>query len=113
MSNPALLDRFKIVTVPGGFSYGDDIASGKILANQLRMHLGGALRRFVERGGLLLGICNGFQVLVKAGVLPGADMDGKVTVTFNDSGRYEDRWVYLEPACEHCVFVKRGQRMRL
>src|SRR5215813_5355813 len=61
ITEPHILDEVQIVTVPGGFSYGDDIASGKILANQLRLHLGDPLRRFVERGGLLLGICNGFQ----------------------------------------------------
>src|SRR5438552_2795010 len=112
MAKSEMLEEVQIVTIPGGFSYGDDIASGKILANQLRHHLGDPLRRFVQRGGLLLGICNGFQVLVKAGFLPGSELDGKVTVTFNDSGRYEDRWVYVEPACDHCAFLCPGQRLR-
>jgi len=113
IAQPAALDEMQIVTVPGGFSYGDDIASGRILANQLKRHLGDPLRRFVDRGGLLLGICNGFQALVKAGLLPGAEFANRVTVTYNDSGRYEDRWVYVEATCDHCAFVQRGQRLRL
>lgn len=113
IETPAMLERFHIVTVPGGFSYGDDIASGKILAARLSLHLGDALRGFVQRGGLLLGICNGFQVLVKAGLLPGPGLERRVTITHNDSGRYEDRWVWLETTCDHCAFLRRGQRWRV
>lgn len=69
-SEPQRLKQFQILTIPGGFSYGDDISAGRIFAAQLARHLGDALRQFVERGGLVLGICNGFQVLVKAGMLP-------------------------------------------
>ena len=110
---PAMLNDMQVVTVPGGFSYGDDIASGKILANQLANHLGEPLRAFVDRGGLLFEICNGFQVLVKSGLLPGAPFAGRVTITHNDSGRYEDRWVYLEAATDRCPFLRRGERWRL
>jgi len=67
--SPSLLDDFQIFCIPGGFSYGDDIASGRILALELTVRLGDTLRRFHERGGLVLGICNGFQVLLQTGLL--------------------------------------------
>ena len=110
VEDPDLFSAHHILVLPGGFSYGDDIASAKVLANELRFALGDALRRFVEDGKLILGICNGFQVLVKSGLL-GADESGqsRVTLSFNDSGRYEDRWVYLKAAESKCVFVKPGE----
>ena len=67
-SNPAMLDHVQIVTIPGGFSYGDDIAAGTILAQRITLDMADSLRRLVERGGGVLGICNGFQALVKAGL---------------------------------------------
>src|SRR5690606_11172716 len=95
--------------IPGGFSFGDDIASGKILANRLRYRLGDHLKRFIAEGKLVIGICNGFQVMVKMGILPLDDGDFKqeVTLTHNDSGRFEDRWVRLgvEPDTK-CVWLK-------
>ena len=66
-----MLNEYQILVVPGGFSYGDDVAAGKILANQLKHHLYENVRQFIDAGKLVLGICNGFQVLVKAGLLPG------------------------------------------
>ena len=106
------LSEYHILALPGGFSYGDDIASGKILANELRLRLGADIRRFIDDGKLIIGICNGFQVLVKAGILPGfaapAERDGfqqEVTLTCNDSGRFEDRWVHLKPDGK-CVWTK-------
>jgi len=103
------LDRYQILAVPGGFSYGDDIASGKVLANRMKTHLSEALARFVERGCLVLGICNGCQVLVKYGLLgrPAGGAGRQVlTVWFNDSNRYEDRWVHLRVEGERCVFTR-------
>lgn len=108
IESPSLLDRFQVMAVPGGFSYGDDISSGRILGNQLRHHLGDNIRRFVDRGGLVIGICNGFQVLVRMGLLPGEDSPVKVTLTLNETGRYEDRWVYLRGETDRCPFVERG-----
>ncbi len=64
------LSDYQIMVIPGGFTYGDDIAAGKVLANELRLKLGEDMPRFIEGGGLILGICNGFQVLVKTGILP-------------------------------------------
>ena len=71
---PGLLDGFGAVAVPGGFSYGDDIAGGKVLAVEVGQTLGEAFQRLLERGGLVLGICNGFQVLIKSGLLPGPEV---------------------------------------
>jgi phosphoribosylformylglycinamidine synthase I len=105
---PELLRDFQILVIPGGFSFGDDIASGKVLAVKLRAHLFEPLCDFVDRGRLVLGICNGFQALVKLGLLPNLAGDGRqdVTLTFNDSGRFEDRWVYLRvDAASRCIFT--------
>lgn len=108
------LARAQIIAVPGGFSYGDDIASGKVLANELRFRLVESLKKFVADGKLIIGICNGFQVLVKAGLLPGLK-GGKVltTLTGNDCGHFEDRWVHLKADDSPCVFVKPGEDVYL
>jgi phosphoribosylformylglycinamidine synthase len=93
---PHALDDFAILTIPGGFSYGDDLGAGRIFATRLGSVLGDALRRFHARGGLILGICNGFQVLVKAGLLPGGPVACAATLTHNESGHFESRWVRLK-----------------
>lgn len=98
-----LLDGYQVLALPGGFSYGDDIASGKLLANELRYRLEDEIRRFKAEGKLIIGICNGFQVLVKAGLLPGTKHEA--TLTNNDSGKFEDRWVYLKSDDSCCVFL--------
>lgn len=116
IENKSLLDEFQIIVIPGGFSYGDDVAAGKILANQIVHHLFEPLQRFIEQGKLVLGICNGFQVLVKTGILPGdgsGQQQQEVTITNNDSGKYEDRWVYLAPQTDRCVFIEPGRRIYL
>ncbi|MFH1190080.1 MAG: phosphoribosylformylglycinamidine synthase I [Candidatus Omnitrophota bacterium] len=95
------LDDYQILAIPGGFTYGDDIASGKILANELKFKHEGALRKFIKSGKIMIGICNGFQVLVKAGLLPDLAGTGNTvesTLTLNDSDKFEDRWVYLKRA---------------
>ena len=117
IENKDLLDDYQILVFPGGFSYGDDVAAGKILANQVVHHLYEPLRTFVDNGKLVLGICNGFQVLVKSGLLPGIDTgnatQSPVTITYNDCGKFEDRWVYLEPISSKCVFIEQGRRIYL
>ncbi|MHC4431227.1 MAG: phosphoribosylformylglycinamidine synthase I [Planctomycetota bacterium] len=116
IENKNMLDEFQIVVIPGGFSYGDDVAAGKILANQIVHHLFEPLQRFIEQGKLVLGICNGFQVLVKTGILPGngsAQEPQEVTIANNDSGKFEDRWVYLSPQTENCVFIEPGRQIYL
>lgn len=110
IDEPSRLDSFQILAVPGGFSFGDDIASGKVLANKLRYRMGDAFLRFAGSDRLIIGICNGFQVLVRLGVLP----DGRegmnrprVTLTHNDSGKFEDRWVRLAVNPHSpCVFTR-------
>ncbi|MFC1918210.1 phosphoribosylformylglycinamidine synthase I [Chloroflexota bacterium] len=107
---------YQILAIPGGFTYGDDIAAGKVLANELKLKLGEDITRFVEAGGLIIGICNGFQVMVKAGILPEPGRRGiaKVTLTNNDSGRFECRWVYLEVNQQSpCIFTRGIERMYL
>ena len=99
------LKKYHILAIPGGFSYGDDIESGRIFGNELKIKLGGELSKFISDGKLIIGICNGFQILVKAGLLPGQLNDQeskadtyaqKATLTNNDSGKFEDRWVHLK-----------------
>ncbi len=116
IEDKTLLDKFQIIVFPGGFSYGDDVAAGIILANQIRHHLYEPLRKFIDDGKLVLGISNGFQVLVKTGILPGnhmADNHQEVTITYNDSGKFEDRWVYLAPQTDKCVFIEPGLHIYL
>ena len=94
------LADYQILAIPGGFTYGDDVASGKILANELRLKLLNEITAFVQEGNLVIGICNGFQILVKARLLPAIDGLGgrqEATLTFNDSGKFEDRWIRLRP----------------
>ncbi len=98
MEQKIKLSEYDILAIPGGFSYGDDIASGKVLANELRYKLYDQIRTFSASGKPVIGICNGFQVLVKSGLLPGfetIDQELQATLSFNDSAKFEDRWVYL------------------
>jgi phosphoribosylformylglycinamidine synthase len=109
-------DRFRdygCFIVPGGFSYGDDLGSGRVFANELRLRLLDPIREFVRAGKLVLGICNGFQVLVKSGLLPDPLADGPptVTLTVNDSGRFGDRWIRLKPMTAKCAWVASGDEL--
>jgi len=104
------LSPYHILAIPGGFSYGDDIAAGKILANELKYRLREPMEQFVTDGKLIIGICNGFQVMVKAGLLPGFNgiSDTQETTLYtNDSGKFECRWVYLKHVDDDkCVFTR-------
>ncbi len=110
------LSDYQIMVIPGGFTYGDDIAAGKVLANELKLKLGEGIPRFVEAGGLILGICNGFQVLAKAGILP-EPVDGNsplLTLVTNDSGKFECRWIHLKVNKQSpCVFTHGIDKMYL
>ncbi len=110
------MSAYQILAFPGGFSFGDDIASGKVLASKVRARLGDEVERFVDAGNLVIGICNGFQVLAKYGLVPRLDPGRPaqtVTVTFNDSGRFEDRWVSLRAESSRCVFTAGIERIDL
>ncbi len=114
LDDPKITERFQILCFPGGFSYGDDIAAGRILANQVRHHLADALHQFRDAGKLMLGICNGFQILVKSGILIADDSEGApATLTWNKSGMYTDRWVHLRVDGDRSVFLKGIQSMFL
>ena len=109
VSKEKKLNEYQILMIPGGFTYGDDISAGRIMANEIRVKLGVEIKKFVDDGKLVLGVCNGFQVLVKTGILPGfPDQTGQpVTLTNNDSGKFECRWVYLKINKKSpCVFTK-------
>lgn len=111
---PRLLQRYQILVVPGGFSYGDDVAAGKILAVELTHFLGEALRRFRDAERLVLGICNGFQTLLKAGLLIPPDEDGPLaTLAHNMQGKFEDRWVYLQAVPGKCPFLTGYTRLHV
>lgn len=101
------LKDFQILALPGGFSYGDDVASGKIWAIELISFLKDEIIQFRQKGGLIIGICNGFQVLVRTGLLPFGNL-GKMDVTLapNDSGHFECRWIKLQTEKSPCVFLQ-------
>lgn len=101
------LERFQILAIPGGFSYGDDIASGKLLANELIASFTDDLTRFVAKGKPVIGICNGFQVLVQSGLLPGGTLGkSEAVLTANDSGHFECRWVHTRVEKSPCVWTR-------
>lgn len=104
------MDDYQIAVFPGGFSYGDDIAAGRVMAIEFKYKLGEKTKKFIDDGKLVMGICNGFQVLVKLGLLPGLDgddADQSTPLLTNDSGMFEDRWVYLDVDPDSpCIFTK-------
>ena len=116
IERPQLLDDYQVLTIPGGFSYGDDISAGRVLAVQLERHLLGRIRDFIDAGKLVLGICNGFQVLVKAGLLPDRAGNGSkrvCTITYNDPPGFQDRWIRLQANDTPCVFLEPGRHYEL
>ena len=106
------LSNYDILAVPGGFSFGDHLGSGRLMGNRMRFSLRDELSNFIRQGKPIIGICNGFQVLVKTGLLPGPDGNEpdfiqRASLTLNDSGRYEDRWVTLEfNQNSNCIWTK-------
>lgn len=116
IENPSLMNDYQILAVPGGFSYGDDIAAGRIFANQLMLSLEGALHDFVAKKKPVIGICNGFQILVKTDILPGG-LAGKTgqtcTLTENDCRHFIDHWVKLERKSNKCIWTKNLTQLEL
>ena len=112
--SPDALRACQILVVPGGFSYGDDVAAGKLLAAQFQHHLADAVREFRDADKLVLGICNGFQAVLKAGLLMPADEDGPLaTLAHNESAKFEDRWSHLKVASAVSPFLTGIERMYL
>ena len=111
------LNRFHILAVPGGFSFGDHLGSGRLLGNRMRFSLREQLTEFIADKKPIIGICNGFQVLVKTGLLPGKeipDFEQTASLTLNNSGRYENRWVTLDFDSEsNCIWTKGLTRMEI
>ncbi len=89
IAKPSVLQTAQILVFGGGFSYGDDTGAGKAYGNRVKQHLGAEIEKFLSRDTLLIGICNGFQIITSAGILPGA-------LIANDMPRYSARWVDLE-----------------
>lgn len=113
-ANSNLFKDFQIFVIPGGFTYGDDAGAGTLLALQLHHFLGDALREFRDQGKLILGICNGFQVLLKSGLLLPHDEEGPIaTLTQNVGGRYLDTWVHLRAFPSNCPFLAAIDRLTL
>jgi phosphoribosylformylglycinamidine synthase I len=123
--NKTLLTNCNLLVVPGGFSYADALGAGKLLALDLASYLADEISAFVDSGKPVIGICNGFQALVKSGILPGASFrtertlserqrdevvaearEGEVTLTFNAKGHFECRWVNLAPVSQTCIWTK-------
>jgi phosphoribosylformylglycinamidine synthase len=114
LEEPGRVADYQVLCVPGGFSYGDDIGAGRILGNQIQHHLAGALEEFRAAGKLILGVCNGFQILMKTNLLVAPDAKGATaTLTLNDSGKFEARWVRLRVEPNRCVFLQGIQEMEL
>ncbi len=101
LTEDALASRYRVLAFPGGFSFGDDLTSGKVLALKIRHGLNWDLNRFAARGGLVLGICNGFQALIRLGVF-----GGDLSITHNAQGKFIDTWVELKTEGERCVWLK-------
>jgi phosphoribosylformylglycinamidine synthase len=103
------LEKYQILMFPGGFSFGDDLGSGRVLANKFRYNLREDLTKFINSEKLILGICNGFQILVKMGVLPAFDgtyFTQTVSLIGNKSGQFEDRWITLKPVKSRCIWTQ-------
>lgn len=100
------LEDYEMMAIPGGFSYGDDIAAGILLGNQLKYVIKGQMKKFVDEGKPVIGICNGFQALVRAGMLPYFGPQS-ATLAGNDCGSFQDRWVYLKHVNKgKCLFTR-------
>src|SRR5215207_2438414 len=118
--NKALLSDVQLLVIPGGFSYADALGAGKLLALDLASYFANEISAFIASGKPVIGICNGFQALVKSGILPGepspkteggkrteaVEVGGRATLTFNVQGHFECRWVTLKPVSQTCIWTK-------
>lgn len=109
MENPEIILTFDILGFAGGFSFGDHLGSGLVFAQLFKKFCGETLKRFINLGNPVIGICNGFQVLVKMGVLPNlkGNWEREVSLIHNDSGTFEDSWISLEvEQNSRCIWTK-------
>lgn len=119
IDDPSLGRDYQILCLPGGFSYGDDIAAGRILAQRLQVHLRDLMEEFRQEDRLVLGICNGFQVMMRLGIFfpsevyPEADRQPPATLALNRQGRFEDRWVHLANTGSDSPFLRGIDQMYL
>lgn len=98
---------YQLLAVPGGFSYADTLGAGKLFALELKIYFSEHLQEFVTSGKPVIGICNGFQALVKLGILPGNTPNMRdATLTFNAEAQFECRWVTLAPQSKKCIWTK-------
>jgi phosphoribosylformylglycinamidine synthase len=98
IERPALLDAGQMMVIAGGFSFADALGAGRMFALQLEHRVGDTLRQFVDAGKPVVGICNGFQVLTRTGLLPGA-------LGHNESGHFQCQWVSLEAPVSRCIWT--------
>jgi phosphoribosylformylglycinamidine synthase I len=112
LKTPEELLDYHFLVLPGGFAYGDDLGAGTILAKKIQLHLGAQLTQFIAEGRPVLGICNGFQVLVRLGLLPGQiqDSSSQATLTENESAQFECRWTTLTIQKSACLFTQGIER---
>ena len=117
LGTAAKLDDYHILVFGGGFSWGDDHGAGVLFASKMKSNLGEDIDRFIRQGKLVIGICNGFQALVKAGLLPGTQTSPaqpdhlQATLTFNARGHFECRWVSLLAQSQHCIWTRGLQEL--
>ncbi len=108
IKKPKILQKYQLLDFPGGFSYGDDLYSGKIWANEINAYLRSAIDKFLKKGSLIIGVCNGFQVLVRAGLLPGfGKFNQTVGLINNEKGKFECRWINIRSQKSRCKFLNR------
>lgn len=109
IENPNMLTDYQILALPGGFLHGDALGAGRYMGRQIAKDMPDEMQRFIEDGKLVIGICNGFQVLANSGFLPGLDGNygewGDVTVAYNDIGRFRDQWVNLKVESDKCIWT--------
>jgi phosphoribosylformylglycinamidine synthase len=116
IEKPTKLAEYSIWAIPGGFTYGDDLGAGRVLANEIRHWLGQEIVSYINNGKLIIGICNGFQTMVKVGILPDSSLkiDFNLTLTSNDSGRFECRWTHLKIVdSSPCIFTSGIEKLYL